>query len=352
MPGSSRRRGDQRQGDGAVEQVGAARLAGPLGRPGDVEDVVEQLEGEADLWPKDDLALGFSRRHAQRRRHRRAAPQIGRGIRAGRRTRRASPSSAGSAPGSAARQIAMSKASPRWASSPRASATEASASSSIARTSPASREQREGAREEQVTGGNCARRDPRWRRRSDGRAAAAPVEDIIVDQGRHVDQLDRGRRADRRLRTAVQARAEQDQQRAQALAAGRESRRCVLAERSPWPPLSSRSRSSTSPSARGSQRLEASRTAVTGGGTAEAGSLADAAVDRDDPAGEHRVADPLEARPPSIFSARAARVGEAARPTREGRRRPRARRRACRAGERSGRTTASRRSRAAAAAAG
>ena len=39
---------DQRQGHGAVEQVGAARLAGPLRRPADVEYVVEQLEGEAD----------------------------------------------------------------------------------------------------------------------------------------------------------------------------------------------------------------------------------------------------------------------------------------------------------------
>ena len=39
---------DQRQRDRAVEQVGAARLAGALGRPGHVEDVVEDLEGEAD----------------------------------------------------------------------------------------------------------------------------------------------------------------------------------------------------------------------------------------------------------------------------------------------------------------
>ena len=40
---------DQRQGHGAVEQVGAARLAGALGRAGHVEDVVEELEGEPDL---------------------------------------------------------------------------------------------------------------------------------------------------------------------------------------------------------------------------------------------------------------------------------------------------------------
>ena len=32
-----------------VEQIGTARLAGALGRAEDVEDVVEQLKGEADL---------------------------------------------------------------------------------------------------------------------------------------------------------------------------------------------------------------------------------------------------------------------------------------------------------------
>ena len=52
---------DQRQGDGAVEQVGAARLAGALGRPADVEDVVEQLEGEADLAPEAGQLLRAGR---------------------------------------------------------------------------------------------------------------------------------------------------------------------------------------------------------------------------------------------------------------------------------------------------
>ena len=41
-------REDQRQRDGAVEQVRAAVLAGPLGRARDVEHVVEQLEREPD----------------------------------------------------------------------------------------------------------------------------------------------------------------------------------------------------------------------------------------------------------------------------------------------------------------
>src|SRR4029079_19348526 len=39
---------DVRERDGAVEQVGAAVLARPRSRPGHVEDVVEELEGEAD----------------------------------------------------------------------------------------------------------------------------------------------------------------------------------------------------------------------------------------------------------------------------------------------------------------
>ena len=39
---------DPGQGHGAVEEVGAARLAGPFRRPGHVEHVVEKLEGETD----------------------------------------------------------------------------------------------------------------------------------------------------------------------------------------------------------------------------------------------------------------------------------------------------------------
>ncbi len=46
--GSRSRAQDQRQRDRAVEQVGAAGLAGALRRAGDVKDVVEKLEGEAD----------------------------------------------------------------------------------------------------------------------------------------------------------------------------------------------------------------------------------------------------------------------------------------------------------------
>ena len=93
----------------------------------------------------------------------------------------------------------MSKASWRWASSPRASATEASASRATARSSPcpASRAK---AREKSRSPTAVARSRPE--RCRDGRLAAAQgriVEDVVVDQRRHVDELDRGGRAHRRL---------------------------------------------------------------------------------------------------------------------------------------------------------
>src|SRR5947208_1537249 len=43
-----RAREDERERDGAVEEVGPAVLARPRGRAADVEHVVEKLEGEAD----------------------------------------------------------------------------------------------------------------------------------------------------------------------------------------------------------------------------------------------------------------------------------------------------------------
>ena len=90
-------------------------------------------------------------------------------------------------------------------------------------------EQGEGAREQQVAGGDGA---VAARGGGDGREAAAQrrlVEDVVVDQGRHVDQLDRGRGAHRGLAARL-AGAEQDQHRPQPLAAGRQRRRGVLAE--------------------------------------------------------------------------------------------------------------------------
>ena len=60
-------REDQRQRDGAVEQVGAARLAGALDRAGDVEHVVEQLEGQADPARERAERVGRARRAARGR---------------------------------------------------------------------------------------------------------------------------------------------------------------------------------------------------------------------------------------------------------------------------------------------
>ena len=65
-----------------------------------------------------------------------------------------------------------------------------------------------------------------------GRPAAAQlgrVEDVVVDQGRHVDELDRGGGADGGG-LPVHPGAEQDQQRSQALAAGRQRRAGVSGE--------------------------------------------------------------------------------------------------------------------------
>ena len=83
--GSRSRARMKRQRDGAVEQVGAAVLAGPLGRAADVEHVVEQLEGEPDAAPE----------RAERRRASRVAALRAR--RAGRRPRTGARSSARSA---------------------------------------------------------------------------------------------------------------------------------------------------------------------------------------------------------------------------------------------------------------
>ena len=77
--------------------------------------------------------------------------------------------------------------------------TEASASSAIERVVAVLGEQREGAREEQVAGGDRAVAAGDG---GDRRLAAAQrrgVEDVVVDEGRHVDQLDRGRRPHRLL---------------------------------------------------------------------------------------------------------------------------------------------------------
>ena len=156
-------------------------------------------------------------------------------------------------------------------------------------------EQREGAREEQVAGGDGAGAAGGGGDRRQAAAQRRLVEHVVVDQRRHVDQLDRRRRPHRR-RTAGLAGAEQDQHRPQPLAAGRQRRRRVLAERLAVAadrlaqPLLDLAEPGRQPAAGGVEdRRHRRRHAPS------AGSPADAAVDRDDPAGEHRVANPLEA---------------------------------------------------------
>ena len=133
--------------------------------------------------------------------------------------------------------------------------------------------------------------------RDDGRAAAPQrrgVEDVVVDERRHVDELDRGRGADRAV-AGVRPGAEQDEHRPQALAAGRERRRGLARE------AVSPSRDDLAEArldrghARGSQRRRGVDDAGDRRRDVGAGHGRDAGVDRDDPAGEHRAADPLEA---------------------------------------------------------
>ena len=68
-------REDQRQRDGAVEQVRAARLAGSLRRARHVEHVVEQLESEPD--PPGELAERAASPAVPSDRHQRAEPAGG-----------------------------------------------------------------------------------------------------------------------------------------------------------------------------------------------------------------------------------------------------------------------------------
>ena len=128
----------------------------------------------------------------------------------------------------------------------------------------------------------------------DGAAAAAQrgvVEDVVVDQGRHVDQLDRGRGPHRRLAARL-AGAERTSIGRSRLPPASSVAAASTASASPWPATAAggadpRPRASRA----GSQGLEASSTAVTGGGTAErrVTRQGQAAVDRNDAACEDRV---------------------------------------------------------------
>ena len=245
--------------DGAVEQIGAAGLAGALRGAGDVEDVVEQLEGEADLAAEGRAAptpLGELAR----------APPCRRG-RSGRRTRKAG----GLQP--AALQVALrgdreSKASRRWASSPRArprTRRTAARPGARRRSWPSSAKAR---REEQVADRERPRHGPNvattvGRPRRSGAASSTSSWTRVAMWTSSIA----ARRADRGS-PAARPGAEQHEHRAQALAPGRERRPRVAARSRRGPRPARRSRSSTASIRVGSQASAASSTTVTGGGTA------------------------------------------------------------------------------------
>ncbi len=205
---------DQRQVDGAVEQVGAAGLPRALERPRDVEHVVEELEGEADLAAEGSELVAARAAGAE------AADAAG-SLEQARRLQRAAVEVAVLADARVVGVAPLCQLPERQRDRGRAELGDGDG--------PArGRQLGEGAGEEEVThpDGCVAARAG-----DDGRAAAAhrgAVEHVVVDEGGHVDQLDRDRGAERALGLA--ARADQDQQGTQALAAGRERRLRVGAQ--------------------------------------------------------------------------------------------------------------------------
>src|ERR1700761_3248657 len=209
-----------------------------------------------------------------------------------------------------------SKASWRWASSPRASATAAPESSDTAPVSPASLSSAK-ARESRRSPVASARPRPEvaatvGRPRRNGASSSTSSWTSVAMWTSSIAVA---------ARTAASPPASPAQSRT-SIGRSRLPPAARVAPASsprgpPQPSIASRSRSSTSPRRTGSQRWEASRTAVTGGGTADPGMFLDrpcalgAAVDRDDAAGQHRVADRLEPGPVHLLG-QAVRRGEAA----------------------------------------
>ena len=208
-------RQDQRQRDRAVEQVGAPGLAGALRRPGDVQHVVEQLEGHAD--PFAERGQGWERTATLDR------PELARRAEQHRRLE------------AAALQVSLHvDRSPRVGPLHQLTGGELRAGP---REHPHRRHRArfdqlgEGAGEQQVPGrgGESAARGS-----DHSRAAAAQrrsVQDIVVDQRGAVHQLHRHRGAQQALGLRRwHAGGEEYQQRAQALAAGRDRLAGVTAE--------------------------------------------------------------------------------------------------------------------------
>ena len=205
--------------DGAVEQVGAAVLAGPLGRAGDVEHVVEQLEREADAAP--EAAQHVDRRGALQRAQLARRLEQARGLEV------------------AAVLVALARDThvPRVLALQQLSLGErgrrAGEHADRLRASVAG-QLGERAREEQIAGGGGDRPPGGGH---DGRPAATQVgtvEHVVVHERRRVDELDRHHRSQHALGPlGRRARREQHQQRPQPLAAGRDRGPRVLGQERP-----------------------------------------------------------------------------------------------------------------------
>ena len=94
---------------------------------------------------------------------------------------------------------------------------------------PVGRQLGEGAGEEQVAGGGGGGAPGRGHHGRDAAAQGGGVEDVVVDEGRGVDELDRGGGAHEAL-ALLAVGGQEDQQRAQALAAGGDRRARVLGQ--------------------------------------------------------------------------------------------------------------------------
>ncbi len=175
----------------------------------------------------------------------------------------------------------MSKASWRWASSPCARATQLPLSRAISLASgggssalpagppwPLVESSRERPREQEVADGDRPLAAGVGDDRRQPAAERGIVEDVVVDERRHVDELDRGRGADRLLPGAASG-TEEDEQRPHPLAAGRQRLAGVGAELRP-PTVDRLAEPALD---LGHPRRQPCRgesvTAVTGGGTAD-----------------------------------------------------------------------------------
>ena len=291
-------REDERQRHRPVEQVGAAVLARALGGPGDVEHVVEQLEGEPDARGRTPPSSA-TRAPAAPARRARTPPRTG--------ARSSARSAAGSARRSivgvprvrALQQLARGRAPSRRARATRTASARPSAASSA--------KARENSRSPVAVAMSRARR----RRRPSGapRRRPARVEHVVVDERRAVHELDRGARRGRARRAASSPAARPRAARAAGAAAcrrRRSSRRRARASTAPWPAAQlapGAPRRAPAGRARARPPARDRRSAVSG----VAGSRLAPRVERDDAARGEDVADVVEAR--GVHAAARARAG-------------------------------------------